>query len=80
VRILIEVGDLGAAAASDRPVVGVSTPARIFASVLLPAPFAPTSPTRSPVWIERSILSKMTCAPYDFSSASAVRIGKAGAA
>jgi len=52
-----------------------STPARIFARVDLPAPFAPMSPTRSPRASVNVASSRTTCGPNDFRRCCAVRAG-----
>ena len=66
----VEVGLLGQAARSTSPRLrwtvprsGSSRPAAMRRSVVLPAPFGPTSPTRSPSAMAASIRSRITNVP-----------------
>ena len=66
----VEVGLLGEqpdatgrASGTPRRASGSSTPAAIRSSVVLPAPFGPTSPIRSPSAIAASIRSRITNVP-----------------
>ena len=48
------------------PASGSSNPASIFSSVVLPAPFGPHRPTRSPAVICQVTSSRSTRSPNDF--------------
>ena len=62
----------GSPKSSKVPVVDVSTPARIFISVDLPAPFSPNSAVTAPARISKSTPRKAWVPPYVFVIARAV--------
>src|SRR5438067_6775464 len=60
---------------SRRPASGRCTPARIFTSVDLPAPFSPTRPCTSPAWSSMSPSSSAWTAPKLFRACSSASSG-----
>src|SRR6201996_4379721 len=60
---------------SMRPEKSAWTPAMIFISVLLPAPFSPTRPWISPAWSVKSIPRSASTPPKDLLMPSRVRMG-----